>query len=67
MAVADRPAISAATLESLWKRHQQLAVAINNNPNLRADRATIEASARAERAFREAYLRFEPMEVTLPK
>jgi hypothetical protein len=67
MALADRPAITHETVETLWRRHQQLARAINDNPNLRADRATIEASARAERDFREAYLRLEPTEVALPK
>jgi hypothetical protein len=63
VAVADRLAVTEATVASLWDRHRKLTLAAVTNPLLLADRCHVEAMARAERAFRAAYDRLQPTEV----
>lgn len=45
-----------AAVEAAWERYQALAIAISCDPALLADRDHMEAMARAERAWKTAFL-----------
>lgn len=43
-------------VDAAWERYQALAIAVADDPRLAADRAHMEAMARAEAEWKDAYL-----------
>lgn len=58
MSVIDLP-MTPATVDALWERYRDLAIAVSCDPDLTSNRAHMEELVRAEMAWKAAFLALE--------